>query len=74
MTANIYTLKLHDKIVIAPGWECMRVPGGWIYSFTSYNEQHCSADLSDHIYDHHSVFVPLNKQAKEEQMQALLER
>ena len=72
---SIYELKIGDQPIAISNWSILRVPGGWIYSFSDFNNL-----LADNMGDRepnyrtHSVYVPLNQQAKEEQMEALLQR
>jgi len=69
---DVYTMPIHD-IATLGDWAVMRVPGGWIYTLTDYN-QSASNDYgtSRTLHRTNSVFVPITKQSKEERMEALL--
>ena len=72
---SLYELKIGEQTNIDSSWTVLRVPGGWIYTYTDFN--YLTADNmgnKEPNYKSHSVYVPLNKQAKVEQMEALLQR
>jgi len=73
MDIDIYVLKMHEQTDLENGWIVMRVPGGWIYTYTSTNAIN-TAEPNNAFYKHdlRSIFVPITQQSKEEQMEGLL--
>lgn len=51
MNDDIYTMKLHEEIFIGNSTGIMRVPGGWIYTYT-----HQTGSSS-------SVFAPMDSES-----------
>ena len=48
--SNLYNMSLHEILTLEDGIKIIRVPGGWIYRFESYNGESES-----------SCFVPYSK-------------
>jgi len=73
ISTDIYKLTLHETMSIDSEWQILRVPGGWIYSFTSVNA-HNTGEPNNAYYTHdvRHIFVPITQQSKEEQMEGLL--
>jgi hypothetical protein len=56
----IYEMDLHDEIEV-DDTRVTRVPGGWIYTFTSYDDRNDTWRIS-------SVFVPYNNEFQRKEM------
>ena len=66
-------MKIHEQTNIDnTAWMVMRVPGGWIYTYTDYNQK---LDPNDrHVEDMRSnpVFVPYSDAAKEDRLESII--
>ena len=69
---TIFNLEMHQDMPLGD-WRVMRVPGGWIYSHTSYNsvvyDQHAGLQ---NIMDTHSIFVPYSDAVKRELLEGVV--
>ncbi len=74
-TKTPYDLGLHEELSTTNNWVVIRVPGGWIYTHWEFRQQDKPDPASYSVEqwtEKHSVFVPYSNQAKEEQLELLL--
>ena len=72
MASAAFDIKMDEAISIH-SFQVLRVPGGWIYTYTDYNTVTYDGQVGgQNILRSHSVFVPYSNQAKEERLERLI--
>jgi len=72
MTNDIFKLKLH-KVITVGQWDILRVPGGWIYTHSNYNEiTYDYKQGSETVMSTHSIFVPYSDAVKRELLEEVV--